>query len=175
MNKRKEINHELLGTEAGTKQLSYSPSPIWCFQIPLEGTTQNEMYLFFFSGALYFSTTAAVWTYFPTPNRERSLKLCYTSWCAQCPLTWQRELLVKTAWLCKRKKSVLFLLYHCFKMNFRSDLQKLRYQKHMYFRYCLSRVRQFLFVHFHWGKQFPQNKTCEGTDYHWMWSFPSSA
>lgn len=71
--------------------------------------------------------------------------------------------------------SFFSLLYHCFKINFRSDLQKLRYQKHMYFRYCLGRVRQFLFVHFHWGKQFPQNKTCECTDYHWMWSFPSSA
>lgn len=135
-----------------------------------------------FSGVLYFSTTAAVWTYFPTPNKD--LWSCVIPAGVLSAHWHDRENCWWKQLDCARERKVFFflffcsffsLLYHCFKINFRSDLQKLRYQKHMYFRYCLGRVRQFLFVHFHWGKQFPQNKTCECTDYHWMWSFPSSA
>lgn len=46
LNQREKINHELLSTVAATKWLFQIFSPICCFQIPLAGTTQNEMQLF---------------------------------------------------------------------------------------------------------------------------------
>lgn len=82
---------------------------------------------------------------FPPSSREWSLKLCYTSWCAQSLLTWLRELLEKTIWLHMKKKEIkvnylLSLLSHSFKINFESDLQNLWYGKHTYFRFRLCRV-----------------------------------
>lgn len=123
---------------------------------------------YIFSGVLYVSTTAAVWTYFPTFARERSPKLCYTSWCAQCPLTWLRELLVKTIWQHMKKdkwKWFFFfsssLLCPCLEINFGSHLQKLSYQKHTYFRFHLCRAGKLLSVHFHSGEfcNFPDTKS----------------
>lgn len=60
-------------------------------------------------------------------------------------------------------KVILFLslLSPCFKINFGSDLQKLRYQKHMYFRFHLRRAGKLLSVHFHSGEicNFPNIKS----------------
>lgn len=43
-----------------------------------------------FSGGLYLSGTAAVWTDFATLTGERAQELCYSSCWVQCPLTWKR-------------------------------------------------------------------------------------
>lgn len=64
----------------------------------------------------------------------------------------------------KREMKVIFFLSflsYCFKINFGSDLQKLRYQKHMYFRSHLRRVGKLLSVHFHSGElcSFPDIKS----------------
>lgn len=114
-----------------------------------------------FSGVLYFSSTAAVWTDFTTLTRERALELCYTSW---CPLTWQRTAAENNLTAQKEKWKwffPFFLFSHCFKINFGSDLQKLRCQKHMYFRFHLCRVGKLLSVYFHSGEHcnFPDIKS----------------
>lgn len=64
----------------------------------------------------------------------------------------------------KRNECVFFLslLSRCFEIHFRSGLQKLRYQKPIYFRYSLGRVEKLLSVHFHWAEldDFPSIKSC---------------
>lgn len=103
---------------------------------------------------------------FPPSSRGRSLKLCYTSWCAQSLLTWLRELLEKTIWLHMKNKEInvnylLSLLSHSFEIDFESDLQNLWYGKHTYFRFRLCRVGKLLSVCFHLGDlcSFPSIKS----------------
>lgn len=105
---------------------------------------------------------------FPPASRERSPKLCCTSWCAQSLLTWLRELLGKTIWLHMNKREMkvnflLSLLSHCFDINFESDFQNLWYEKHTYFRFRLRIVGKLLSVHFHLGElcSFPSIKSLD--------------
>lgn len=96
------------------------------------------------------------------PSLESELWSCVTPAGAH----WHdRELLLKTISLHEKRNETdffpFFLFSHRFKINFGSDLQKLRCQKHMYFRFHLCRVGKLLSVHFHSGEScnFPDIKS----------------
>lgn len=102
---------------------------------------------------------------------EQTLPPSLESWrgvipAGECNAYWHdRELLLKTISLQEKRNESdffpFFLLSHCFKINFWSDLQKLRCQKHMYYRFHLCRVGKLLSVHFHLGEpcNFPDIKS----------------
>lgn len=134
-----------------------------------------------FSGVLYFSSTAAVRTRFATLAGEGSLKLCCTSWCARCPPTGLRQLLLKTIRLHVReekwKRGFFPSLYtRCFEINFGYNLHKLRYQKQMYFKISFAQSWKVALSTFPLGRalRFPWYQIPECIDSHWIWSFSSS-
>lgn len=119
-----------------------------------------------FSGVLYCSTTAPSEHTFP-PSPEKELWGCVHQLLCSVPTDVTERTAGENNLAAHEEKRnecgfFLSLLSRCFEIHFRSGLQKLRYQKPIYFRYSLGRVEKLLSVHFHWAEldDFPSIKSC---------------